>query len=1007
MSYRFVVFTIIAALFLGISSPSFSQEQPKRHTVSLTGYVRDYYGPITGASVFVKNTTNAQITDIDGRFTLNGVSARDIIVVSMLGYETQEIRYKGQDTLKIELRTQSNILSGAVVTALGIERDKMALSYNVQQVSSSVINKVKGASFINSLTGKIAGVQISSGAAGQGSATRVVMRGMKSIEKSNTALYVIDGVPMYNAGSFGSGGVFGGGMGTEAAADINPEDIESVSMLTGASAAALYGSSAANGVIMITTKKGKEGRTTVNFNSSTTFDLMDNLPKLQSRYGSNTINSWDGGPLSSSNYNPEEFFRTGISSINSVSVSGGTANNQTYASVSSTNSLSMLPGSDYNRYNFSARNTAHFLKDKLIFDFSAGYIMQNNTNMVAQGRYNNPLPALYLFPRGEDFNEMRNFERYDDNLGYMVQYWPYGPGDHDLQNPYWIMHRMVRQDSKSRYMLTASLKWNITDWMNIVARARVDNTYYRNTSKMYASTLTTFTGNNGGYSESLQQDKTFYGDVMMNISKTWGKWGLIANAGASINDQRSNSLSTSGWLKYPNYFAINNLNLTQGLGIGRGQWHDQTQSVFASIEASWNKALYLTVTGRNDWPSQLAFSSTSSFFYPSVGLSGVISNLVRMPSWITLLKVRGSYSDVASPFARYLSNPGYVYDSQTHTWNKPTTYPAYDLKPELTRSWEGGLTLHLLGSLSFDVTYYRTNTYNQTIYAPLSSSTGYSNFIAQTGNIQNQGVELSVGFAKNWNGLNWDSNFTYTFNDNKIIELAHGIADPFTGESVDITEIMKSDLGYGNVAPKVILREGGSLTDIYVNHKLTRGEDGKLVMTPTEWEYAGQLAPKGNFGWSNYFSYKGVSLGIVITARIGGKVYSATQGILDFYGASEESAQARDAGYVTWEGNKYDPQEFYRTVATSQGGHGAYYLCDATNVRLQELSLQYTLPRKWFKYKASLTIGAVARNLWMIYCNAPFDPESTGAAGDNYYQGTDYFLMPTGRSIGFNVKLNF
>lgn len=993
----------IAALLL-VLVPALAQDGGKK---SVSGNVSDYYGPVTGATVFIKKTSVGVTTDIDGNFVLEGLSDKDVIVVSMIGYEQQEIRYTGQEFLKVELHEQTNRLNEAVVTALGIERDKMALSYSVQEVSSSVVNKVKDANFVNSLIGKVAGVQINSGAAGQGSATRVVMRGMKSIEKSNAALYVIDGVPMYNSGSTGSGGVFGGGMGTEAAADINPEDIESISMLTGASAAALYGSSAANGVIMITTKKGKAGRTSVSFNSNTSFSLLSSMPQLQSRYGGSTINSWDGGALTGSNYAPQDFFRTGVDAINSISVSGGSEKNQVYASASATNSLNILPGADYNRYNFNARGTSYLGGGRFVLDYSAGYVIQNDRNMVAQGRYNNPLPALYLFPRGEDYTQMSNFERYDPNLGYMVQYWPYGPGDHDMQNPYWIMNRMVRDNNRQRYMLSASLKWNITDWMNITARGRVDNSDWHNSDKKYASTLTTFTGDNGGYGESMQLDKTFYGDVLLNINKTWGKWGLVANAGASIDDRRSSSMNTSGWLLYPNYFALNNLNKTQGLSFGRSSWHDQTQSVFASVEASWNKALYLTVTGRNDWASQLAFSANKSFFYPSVGLSGVISNLVDLPSWMTLLKVRASYSEVASPFARYLSNPGYVYNGQTGTWSKPSTYPAYNLQPEMTRSWEAGMTLHLFNALSLDVTYYRTNTYNQTIYAPLSASTGYSNFIAQTGNIQNEGVELALGFTKNWNGFAWDSNFTYTFNKNTIVELAHGIPDPFTGEPVDITEIQKSDLGYGNVAPKVILREGGSLTDIYVNHRLVTGQDGNLAMEETDWEYAGQLAPKGNFGWSNSFSWKGISLGIVITARVGGKVYSATQGILDFYGASEESAAARDRGYVELDGMRYDPQEFYRTVSTSQGGHGAYYLYDATNVRLQELSLSYRLPRKWFRYKAGITLGVVARNLWMIYCNAPFDPEVTGAAGDNYYQGVDYFLLPSTRNVGFNIKVNF
>lgn len=1004
MKGRFVVLFFLALCSVAMST-GVSAQTVEEGTVS--GHIYDSYGPVAGATVFVKKSQDGVSSDGDGNFTLTGLKEKDVIVISLVGYETQEIRYTGQKTMRIELMEESNRLSEAVVTALGIERDKMALAYNVQQVNSSAIDKVKDANFVNSLVGKVAGIQITSGAAGAGSATRVVMRGMKSIEKSNSALYVIDGIPMYNSGSTGAGGVFGGGMGTEAAADINPEDIESINMLTGASAAALYGSAAANGAILINTKKGKSGRTSIRFSSSTTFSQVNGLPEMQSRYGGSTTDSWEGGPLSNSDYDAASFFKTSYSTINSVSVSGGSDKNTVYASASATNADNILPGAKYNRYNFTGRNTSYLANGKLVIDFGINYIIQNDVNMVAQGRYYNPLPSLYLYPRGDSFARMSDFESYDANLGYAVQYWPYGSGDFDMQNPYWIMNRMVRDNRKQRYIINGSVKWNITDWLSLTARGNIDNTNANNTGKNYASTLTTFTGENGGYSESMQMDKTFYGDVMANVNKEWGDWGLTVNVGGSINDLRSRSISASGWLKYPNFFSYNNLNLEQGLGISRGEWHDQTQSVFGSAEVSWKKALYLTATGRNDWASQLAFSEQSSFFYPSVGLSGVISNLVDMPDWFSLLKVRMSYSEVASPFARYLSNPGYSYNGQTQTWSKPATYPAYDLKPERTRSWEAGITMHFLGSLELDMTYYRTNTFNQTIYAPMSASTGYVNFVAQSGNIQNEGVEVALKFGKNWNSFSWDSNFTYTYNKNTIVSLAHGIPDPITGESVDVTEIQKSDLGYGNVAPKVILREGGSLTDIYTNHKLERTAEGKLSLVETEYEYAGQLAPKGNFGWSNSLDWKGLNLSFVISARVGGKVYSATQGILDYYGVSETSAATRDNGGVMWNGHRYDAKEYYKTISTSQGGHGAFYLYDATNVRLQEVSLQYTLPRKWFKYKAGLTLGVIARNLWMIYCEAPFDPEVTGAAGDNYYQGVDYFLMPSTRNIGFNVKISF
>lgn len=1004
MNKHFLLFVFIPILNFMFENTAVSREDDRQN--KLVGYVYDEYGPVVGAAVFIDKTTNGDSSGLDGEFTLTGLNNKDKIIISMIGYETQELRYSGQDTVRIVLNEVTSMLEGVVVTALGIERDKMALSYNLQQVDSDLLTTVKDANFVNSLAGKVAGVQISSGAAGSGSATRVVMRGMKSIEKSNAALYVIDGIPMYNSGSKGSSGAFGGSMGTEAAADINPEDIESVSMLTGASAAALYGSAAANGVVLINTRKGKAGRARVTFSHSTSVSDVYMMPELQSRYGGSTMNNWDGGKVTG-NYNPEDFFRSGLDIINSITLSAGTDKNQTYASASSTNSSGILPNTKYDRYNFTVRNTTYFGKDRFVLDIGASYILQYDRNMVAQGRYNNPLPALYMFPSGEDYELMKSYEYYDEALGYCTQYWPYGSGDYDAQNPYWIMNNMLRETSRQRYMLNASLKWNITGWMNITARGKVDNTDWDTVSEYKAGTLTTFSGEYGQYSSQMQKDKTFYGDIILNINKKWDDWSLNINAGGSINDIRSQAISASGRLKYPNYFAFNNLNLEQGFSLGQSAWHEQTQSVFAAVEAGWKDAVYLTVTGRNDWASQLAFSNQSSFFYPSVGLSAVISNLVDLPSWFNILKVRASYSEVSSPFSRYLSNPAYTYNSSSQTWSKPTTYPAYDLRPENTKSWEAGFNMYFLDCLSLDVTYYHTNTYNQTIYAPLSSSTGYSNFIAQTGNIQNQGMEVALNFNRNWNGFSWDSGLTYSFNKNLIKELAHGIPDPITGNTVDIVEIQKTTLGYDNVAPKIILREGGSMLDIYDNHKLVQNDDGSLGMVQTDWEYMGSLAPDGNLGWNNSFSYKGVSLGFVINTRLGGKVYSATQGMLDYYGASEASAAARDNGGVVYNGVTYDPRTYYQTVAASLGGYGRYYLYDATNVRLQELSLQYTFPKKWFRYKAGVTLGLVARNLWMIYCKAPFDPEMTGAAAAEYYQGVDYFMLPSTRSIGVNLKISF
>ena len=985
-----------------------------RRPVTVKGVVTDADGaPVIGASVIVKGTTVGASTNTDGSFSLQVPPPAEnaVLTVTYLGYEPVDVTVGSRTDFRITLRDSAVAVENVVVTALGIKRQEKALSYNVQQVKSEELTTVKDANFMNSLVGKVAGVQINSGASGPGASARVVMRGEKSIEKGNNVLYVIDGIPMYNHSFGGDGGTYAKQAGSESAADINPEDIESINMLTGPSAAALYGSDAANGVVVINTKRGVKDRTVVTVSNSTTFSKVYRLPDMQNSYGTSSgLMNW--GEKSASTFDAKKFFNTGTNIINSVSVSTGNEKNQTYISASTTNTAGIIPENTYDRYNFTARNTTSFAKDKLVLDLGASFIIQHDENMVTQGKYYNPLPALYLFPRSDDFDEIRLFERWDPVRGYMVQYWPYGEGAHSLQNPYWIQNRMNRETSKRRYMLNASLRWNITDWMNVSGRVRVDNSEYRIKQKLYASTLTTFCGTNGGYEDQTQHDRSFYGDVMLNIDKTFGDdWTLNANIGASINDQRYEQAGVAGDLLLTNHFAMNNLNYQEKFKPLQEGWHDQTQAIFASVEVGWRSMLYLTVTGRNDWASQLAYSKNSSFFYPSVGLSAVVSNMVNMPEWFTFLKVRGSYSKVASAFARYLSNPAYSFN-----WSKPSTYPAYNLKPEDTKSWEIGLNARFLNHINLDVTYYRSNTYHQTIYAPLPSSSGYNQVVVQAGDVQNQGVELALGYNNKWNDFTWSSSYTFTLNRNEIKRLAAGEVNPVTGETITDNEIQKDWLGASNVAPQVILRPGGSMSDIYVNHELKRDLNGNIEIDPstgnlsiaeTDFRKVGQLSPRYTMGWSNSFGYKGIELGAVLTARIGGLTYSATQGVLDYYGASQATADARDRGGIPINYGTVDPQKYYSAISTAEGGYGAYYLYSATNVRLQELSLQYTLPARWFRNKARLTVGFVAKNLWMIYCKAPFDPEISAATDNAYYQGVDYFMQPSTRNFGFNVKLQF
>ena len=1002
------------------NSDSLQQQSGKERTI--TGQVVDAKGePLIGVSILVKGTTDGAITDLDGNYKIVTKSNNPVIVYSYIGYKTQEIPLKGQTAINITMMDDTQVIDEVVVTALGIKRSEKALSYNVTQVDAESALAVKDANFINSLNGKVAGLNINSSSSGIGGASKVVMRGSRGIEQSSNALYVIDGIPMYNLSASGGSEEMQSQGSTEAIADINPDDIESMSVLSGAAAAALYGSNASNGAIVITTKKGKVGRVALTVSSNTEMLSPFVMPQFQNRYGtSGTDASW-GKRLNEANYRgydpASDYFQTGLIGTESVTLSTGTEHNQTYLSAAAVNSRGIIPNNKYDRYNFTFRNTTLFLEDKMKLDVGAQYIMQKDRNMVNQGIYANPLSSAYLFPRGNDWEDYKMYERYDLERNMYTQYWPQGGGSFRLQNPYWINYRNLRENDKDRYMLSAALSYDILSWLNVAGRVRLDNSYNTYTQKYYASTIATIAeGENGFYGVTNTRDKQTYADLLLNINKTFGEdWSLTANIGASYSDNRSEALAVSGPIAangLPNFFTVAQLDKETGKREETG-YREQTQSIFASAEVGYRSTYYLTLTGRNDWPSQLAGpnSKQSSFFYPSVGGSVVLSELFKLPESISYLKLRASWASVGLPFGRFLAYPTFSWNTSTGAYSSQSAYPLYDLKPERTDSREVGLTARFLKHFNFDVSFYNTKTYNQTMDAKLSPTGGYSTFYAQTGNVRNRGVELSLGYKNTWNKFSWSSNYTFSANKNKILSLIDGYINPVTGE-----EITKDRMDVGGLSKaRFILKVGGSLGDLYSQSDLLRDSNNKIyvnadgnvaVNDKADDIYLGSVFPKANMAWRNDFQYGNWGLGFLLTARLGGVVYSATQAVLDSYGVSEATAAARDNGGVVINGNDMiDAQKWY-TVVGADSGIPQYYTYSATNLRLQEASVSYTIPRKKLKNIMDITLSLVGRNLWMIYCKAPFDPESVATTG-NYYQGIDYFMMPSLRSVGFNLKLKF
>lgn len=1000
----------------GTNGQSSLQEVQHGKNIVVKGKVVDKGGEaVIGANILVKGTSTGAVTDLDGNYTLS-VSPNATLVFSYIGMKSQTVAVNNRKQIDVTLEDEAKAIDAVVVTALGIKRSEKALSYNVQKVDNSALTKVKEANFVNSLSGKVAGVNITRSSAGIGGATSVVMRGSKSIAGNNNVLYVVDGMPIGNASRGGDGGEYGRPGSGEGISDFNSDDIESISVLTGPSAAALYGASAANGVIIINTKKGAAGSVKVNFSSNTEFLSAGVMPEFQNTYGteSNTYRSWGKKLETPSTFNPRDFFQGGYNTINSLNLSGGTDKNQTFVSVATTHAEGIIPNNEYYRYNFSGRNSSKFLNDKLHLDISGNYVMQGDQNMMSGGRFFNPLRPLYLFPRGDDFETVKIWERYDTDRRFNTQYWPYGTQGEDFENPYWIVNREMFTNEKHRYMFSFRAQYDILSWMNIAARTRVDNTYSTIKTKFYATTNPLFTGDTslenakGSFSLGEERYKQTYADLMLNINKKFDKdFVLTANIGTSFEDHYTTSVSVGGRLKtVPNLFSTPNVDPDVTGGGGQSYHRTRNIAAFASAELGWKSMLYLTATGRTDWASQLVSNGkTPAIFYPSIGLSGVISEMVKLPSFISYLKTRVSFTEVGSPISQTGITPGTITYSMSGGKVTPiSTYPYPDFNPERTRSWEAGLNARLFkGKVHLDATIYQSNTYNQTFLQNMSDASGYSGFYIQAGDIRNRGVELALGYEDNINkNISFSTNLTYTRNVNRVMELVKGYKNPIDGTVFDINVL---------TSPKY-MRPGDSMNDIFVQGILVKGKDGRFIEEGDGYRIdrsqrikVGSSAPDFMMGWNNTLNLYGVNVSFLISARVGGNVSSSTQAMMDGYGVSKVTADARDAGAVVIDGQSYDPKRYYTTIGLNR--LGAYYLYDATNIKLQELSIGYTLPKKWFgKVISNASVSLIARNLLTIYRAAPYDSDMAGGTG-TYSAGGDNFMPPSMRSVGFSLNLGF
>ncbi|WP_162852494.1 SusC/RagA family TonB-linked outer membrane protein [Dinghuibacter silviterrae] len=999
-------------------------DAPPLPAQTVRGTVLDESGkPLVGATVYLKPGNHGAQTNTDGVFVIGDVPpGAYTLEVSYVGYITDSrlITVNGNTVeVSIALKPGDNVLKDTVVvTALGIRRSARSVAYNVQTLGSNSVNDVKDPSFVNSLAGKVAGATINGSASGIGGSTRVVLRGVKSLTGNNNALYVVDGIPLPNLFTGQPSGLFSGGDGGDGISNFNPDDIESISVLTGAASAALYGSQAANGVILITTKKGIAGKTRVNFNTGFTVYNPLVLPKFQDTYGADAAGAYDSwGPkiTQSTGYKPKDFFQTGNNFTNAINVSTGSEKSQTYFSAASAQARGIIPNNDFHRYNFTARNTSSLFNDKLNLDITAMYLSQDQQNVPGQGQYNNPLLPIYLFPPSDTLANIKNYERYDPTRNFKVQYWPYGDLGFEAENPYWIINREQFDAKRERFLGTVALRYNIAKGLNVVGRVKYDNSNDVYTAKLYASTSGFLAGGpDGSYTIGNDNGKQTYADLMANYTTDFSNFNLHLTVGTSILDNKTSGDTIGGpLLTVPNFFSLVNISPANMTIKQTVQQENQTQAVFFSGTLGYKQRLFLDLSARNDWSSGLAFTNHASIFYPSVGLSDILSDEVRLPSFINFAKLRASLSQVGNAPSPYLSNP--VYTISGNTLQTYTTEPFTTLKPELTTSFEAGIDLHFIhDQFGLSATYYNANTSNQLFGVSWPAATGFSGYYVNAGKVRNEGVEATLGwYGGRIGALSWSPSIAFSLNRNKILRMLPPFTDPVTGKLTSEDSLVAASSG----GYEMVLAKGGTTQDIYANglEKNANGTyvtdaNGLPIVDNTHFTKVGRATPDFNLGFNNVFAYKNFSLSFLIDTRVGGKVVSATQSILDFYGVSKATADARNAGGVMFNGKLLTAESYYKAVAGASGGSTgamALYAYDATNVRLREVSFGYTFPGKWFSGKVErLKLSVVARNLWMIYNKAPYDPESVASTG-TFYQSYDYFNQPSLRNIGINLNVSF
>jgi TonB-linked SusC/RagA family outer membrane protein len=1041
-SRRSLMYSLLRTGFviIGLFICSMVYSQTSGDKIKITGKITGNDGDeLIGASISEKGTTNGTASDVDGSYSLT-VGANSTLIISYVGYISQEVAVGGKSTIDVILSSDSKILDEVVVTALGIKREKKALGYAVQDVKGEGLNQTRDANVANALAGKMAGVQIKANGTGVGGSTRIVIRGNNSITGNNQPLIVVDGIPIDNFSSktddyWGNSYVDkGSGLG-----DISPDDVENISVLKGPAAAALYGSRAGNGVLLITTKGGLGGAKAaqkgvgITFNTNFTFENPMQVPKFQNEYGQgsngqfdkNSVGSWgpkmDGSvkemALGSFAYSArdndlyKDFLKTGTTWTNSLELKKASEDMSFLAGVTRMDNQGVIPNSGLDRTSINLRGTAKLAK-WLSADVKINYINQNTKNRIAVALDPNNVFYDNLYrPRSVAFSDYdaykaTNWARPDGKpAAYLV--------DHNSapDNVFWSVYRNQNSDKRDRYIGMAAFDIKFTNWLSLKLRSGMDN--YTFLYDWTRATGNPYWEQGGSYRVQTERFKETNTDFLFTATGNWGDFGIVGTAGGNTM-KRATSLSNdwSGELYFPDFYSIYNGKEHKAIF---DQTEKQVNSLYATASLSYASMLYLDLTARNDWSSTLPVKN-NSYFYPSIGGSWVFSQMLENAGThlgpLSFGKLRVSWAEVgndtdAYQLMNYMTLNYNIKEGKMEA-TRASAMANPDLKPESIRSWELGLELRGFNNRAgLDLSYYKKNAFDQILKIDVPAATGYKYQLINAGNIQNQGFEIALNAtplqSKN---LKWETLVNWSTNKNKIIAL-----------SADSKRQLLSD---GTGLPfKIVAEEGGSYGDIW-GTAYARDDKGNIIIgdngipvQASDEKLLGNSQPKGLLGWSNTFSYKDFSFNFLFDLTYGGKIWMGSIDRGNRFGNLESTLANRDGGLIV-PGVTKDGQPNTKAIKAQEywvgiSGITEAYMYDATNARLRELSLGYTLPKSVLKNTpfASIKASLVARNLFMIYSKTKgFDPEA-GFSNANSVQGVEIASMPTMRSIGFNINVAF